>query len=312
MSSIDRVYRLSGIALVGAVACQAPPMDGRLTDANNYVFSGALEVPSVTTASGVDVDVCWDGVRTDIQCRDMDPVADIDNLSLVRFPHMDQASVEAGMSDSTLQQADISGYVESRTDSETCGSLSDMSFFGTTIDVTEQYVSGAGTYLLLLTTGTEPAVGSRMLVFIDPDVDSTNTSVEVPDGCGVLDFSVDLKSLEPLLLPTEGPWVVDWSGVTVDGRGLSSDFGAVDQVTFGFYEGQTLADLESDFLNIESLATQTWSATLESGTSVDLAELSDSMGRFPGFEGVGVWVLALRCERCFNPAPLLLTRVEPR
>lgn len=216
------------------------------------------------------------------------------------------------MSDATLQQADISGYVESRVGEQTCTSLSDMSFFGTSIDVTTEYRSDLGTYLLAFTTGTEPAVGSRMLTFIQPSLGSDNGRVEVSGGCDVLEFSVNLGALEPVALPKDGPWVVDWSAVTTDGRGNLSDFEAVDTVTLAHYGDQKLSELEAEFLNIESMATRLWSAPLESGSVFDLELLSDAEGAFPGFQADGLWVFALLCERCFNPAPLFLTRIETR
>lgn len=37
-----------------------------LTDQNNYAISGSIDVPSVVTASGVDVEICWDQVFYDL------------------------------------------------------------------------------------------------------------------------------------------------------------------------------------------------------------------------------------------------------
>ena len=312
MSRIERRFCWGLSALIACAACDSAPMDGLLYDRHNYAFSGALEVPSVLTAEGADLEICWDGLQNDLRCQEMDPVADIDNVSMVRFPYLDEAAVETGMSDATLQQADISGYVESRVGTETCTSLSDMSFFGTSLDVTTEYHSELGTYLLILTTGVEPAMGSRMLTFIQPSPGSDNVRVDISGGCDVLEFSANLRGLEPVVLPVDGPWVLDWSAVTKDGRGNLNNFEAVDTVTLAYYDEQSLTDLEADFLNIEAMATSLWSAPLESGSAFDLELLSDAEGAFPGFQEDGLWVFALLCERCFNPAPLFLTRIEAR
>ncbi len=300
------------VVLAGVAACsKTPEVTGQLGDAHNYSFSGALEVPSVETVSGQDVDLCWDALAQDIRCHDVDPVADIDNVSLVRFPHLEQEEIEAAMSAGTLQQADISGYVESRVEEETCTALSDMSFFGTEIDVAQEYTPDTATFLLLLTTGTEPAVGTRMLSFLEPTEGSENSRVDVSDGCGVLDFEADLQSLESLPLWVDGPWQVDWSAVTTDGQGLANDFASVDGISLAFYETLNAEELEADFLDLELLADQIWEAGLESGTSFDLGDLQSEGEAFGGFQDQGLWVLGLRCGTCMNPAPLLLTLVEP-
>jgi len=291
---------------------KTPEVTGLLANTHNYSFDGSLDVPSVATVTGEDVEICWESMDLDIQCHPVDPEGDIDNVALIRFSHLAQPEIKSGMSEGTLLQADISGYVESRVGEETCTSLSDMSFFGTEIDVTEEYKEGIGTFLLLLTTGTEPALGTRMLTFLEPTAGSSTSAIEVESGCGVLDFQADLQSLSPLPLYEDGSWTVDWSGVTTDGQGLENDFVTVDRATVAWYSDHTAQDLEEDFLDLELLATQTWEKELDQGTSVDLATLVDSDGNaFGGFQQEGLWVLALRCSTCVNPAPLILTLVEP-
>jgi len=304
---------VGGLVWVLSIAGCSPTLvvTGDLADDNNYSFTGALDVPLTETVSGQDVELCWEGMSQDIRCHDVDPVADIDNVSLVRFPHLEQEEIEAAMSAGTLQQADISGYVESRVEEETCTALSDMSFFGTEIDVAQEYTPDAATFLLLLTTGTEPAVGTRMLSFLEPKEGSGVSRVDLPSGCGVLDFEADLQSLSPLVLWAEGPWDIDWSGVTTDGQGLPNDFASVDRVSLAFYATTDLGALEAGFLDLELLADRAWEAEVSQGTSLDLADLQSGGEPFGGFHGEGLWILGLRCGTCVNPAPLLLTLVEP-
>lgn len=284
-----------------------------LTDANNYAFTGALDVPTYTTASGTDLDICWDAVTTDIQCHALDPAADVDVAGLVRFGSLSQEDVERGLSTNDLQQGDMSGYVQFENDAgATCASLSAMSFFGTSIDVAAEYVEGGGTYMLLLTTGTTPGVGARMIAFLEPSAGSTETTVAVSPGCGVLDFSVDLHSRAAAPACASGEaWEVDWSAVTVDGQGNAFDPTQIDRLLLGFYEGRTITDIEADFLDLEQSATRLWSMPLTGDTRADLAQASDGAAAFSGFAGDGTWVLALQCSRCYNPAPLVVTVLEP-
>lgn len=290
--------------------CDGEPI--ALTDANNYTFAGALDVPSLVTASGTDVTVCWDELAQDIQCHDLDPAADIDVVGMVRFGSLTQDEVEAGLSTNSLQQSEMSGYVQvENTEEGTCASLSQMSFFGTEIDVAAEYVEGGGTFMLLLTTGTTLGVGARMISFLEPSAASDATSASVPGGCGILDFSVDLAGRERAGACEDGPFTVDWSAVSTDGQGNPLDPTQIDSLMLGFYEGWTLEDIEADFLDLELNATRLWTLELGGETSADLALASDGSGTFSGFEGEGVWLLALRCSRCYNPAPLVVAVLEP-
>lgn len=317
--------RLPLLALA-LVACPEPEETGtpqpvldcpgaalELVDANTFSFTGTVDVPSFPTVSGADVEICWDAVTEDIRCHAMDPAGDVDNVGLVRFGHLSEAEVEAALAADDLQQEDMSGYLEVRNDDAlTCARLSEMSFFGTEIDLAEEYVEGSGTYMLLLTSGTTPGVGARMLAFLAPSTASDVTRVEVPSGCGVLDFAADLEALAPVPVCAEGPWPTDWSDLTVNGQGNAFDEGKVDGLMVGFYEGWTVADLEDRFLDLEQDATGLWRLALIGGTSADLADATDAGGApFPGFAGDGAWVLALTCSRCANPAPLFLTILEP-
>ncbi len=283
-----------------------------LTDANNFSYVGDINVESFVTASASDIEVCWDGVTEDLQCHDMDPVADIDNVGLVRFPHLSETEVETGLSNNSLQQADISGYVEWNTDhTRSCVNLSELSFFGTGIDITKEYTEDGGTYMLLLAEGLEPGVGARMLIFLDPQAGSDVTRVDVPGGCGLLDFSADIESLTKVTPPADGPWVVDWSAITSDGLGAEINLNDIDGVMLGFYQGMSAADLQAQFLDLELIATELYTIDLEGGSVADLSTATGTGGTFSGFTEGGLWVLALTCSRCYNPAPVFLTVMEP-
>ena len=50
---------------------------------------------------------------------------------------------------------------------------------------------------------------------------------------------------------------------------------------------------------------------LPGGTTASLGDATNGGAAFDGFSGNGVWLLALRCTTCANPAPLFLTVLEP-
>lgn len=284
-----------------------------LTDAHNFSYTGDVDVPSAVTVSGQDITICWDQVSDDMQCHDVDPVADFDNIGLARFPHKTQADVELGLSENSLLMADVDGYVEWNTDhSSTCVQLADFSFFGTPINVPKEYNADGGTYMLMLTEGQEPGIGARAITFLEPRVDSDVTQVDMQGSCGLLDFAASLEALTPLDVPAAGPWVADWSALTKDGIGADLRLENIDRLMIAFYEGQTPADLQTRFLDLEIIQTASYELALPGGSTADLADASSASGAaFPGFSGDGTWLIALFCGRCYNPAPVFLTVASP-
>jgi hypothetical protein len=281
------------------------PRTVALAERNNYSYESALTIPSVETAVGADIEICWAGLTRDFQCHEMDPAADIDNATLVRIRNMTEAEAADALSKDGLQQSDIDGYLEFRTGGDkTCADLSAFSFRGSAVNIEEEYaVSDERKYLLVLTTGTVPGIGARMMTFLTPSEQSDNRTVTVDEDCDVLDFTAQLTDLTPLGVPDDVRTVLDWSNIAPPG---------VNKVMLGFYEGMTPRDLEERVLDLMLIADKKWELAVEGVTSVMLNDLEDENGNaFGGFEGDGAWVFALICETCQNPAPLLLTLLQP-
>ncbi len=284
-----------------------------LKDENNYSFEGTLTIPSVETAAGGDVEICWDELTKDIQCHDLDPLNDIDSVSLVRFRNLSETEIEESLSSGELVQSNVDGYIGFNTQNAvTCASLSEFTLFGTPVDITEEYaVSDERVYMLLVATGTTPGVGSRMLTFITPSETSTNTEVNISSGCDVLEFEADLTSLTPVRVPDDGPFEINWRALTRNGQGREFEAGTVDRVMLGFYAGETAASLEEKILDLELIATSLWKIDHSGGSGTDLSQATNEDGAFSGFQGDGAWVLALMNTQGQNPAPLFLTILEP-
>jgi len=289
-----------------------------LHDENNYATTADLMPPTVETASATDLDICWDGAVSDLQCHPLSPVNDLDNVSLLRITHLTADVVQMKLGAGTLSESDVSGYLEHHTDHlTTCMKLSQLSFNGTAIDVPSMYVENdTYTYLLLFSKGIRPGVGARTMTFLKPRATSSNTTVAAPTGCGMLTFSADLESLTKVKVSAGGPWMVDWHDVMHDGQGNALPANNIDGVTVGFYEGMTAADLEARIFDLELIATELWDIKLTGGRTADLGEATDRMtgAPFAGFDraAAGTWMLALTCSRCQSPAPPLLTILEPK
>ena len=51
---------------------------------------------------------------------------------------------------------------------------------------------------------------------------------------------------------------------------------------------------------------------MTAGRTIDLSTLTDANGNaFPGIDDSGVWMAALFCGKCNNPAPWSITILQP-
>ena len=63
-------------------------------------------------------------------------------------------------------------------------------------------------------------------------------------------------------------------------------------------------------MKVDQLADELWTADIEGRSSLALAEATNADGEpFSGFDTSSIWLVALRCFTCNNPAPPYLARV---
>ncbi len=147
------------------------------------------------------------------------------------------------------------------------------------------------------------------MLFLEPSATSDVTDVSAPSGCGMLDFKAHLAGLKKMDVPTAGPWVVDWSGITRDGLGNQVFFQNIDSLMFAYYQGKSPTDLESKFLDLEIVPDLYYDMEITVGHKyADLAQGKAKDGTaFPGFDRTdGTWLMALRCSSCKIPTPVAL------
>lgn len=294
---------------------QAPPAGREITlqDNNNYQYAGIIRLPDTPVAPLTDVIFDWSSLTIDMQCHGMHPAKDIDNIAVMLFPNLTPQEVEDGLTYDTLQQVDMGVYIEQITENQTQMPISDLTFYGTDPKILQFTQPDSGTWLVLLTSGTQLAVGTRALQFFTPTKGETNTGVSIGDACDVLDFSADLETLTRVPINQQGPWPVSWMTLTQNGQGAPLNTGKIDRIMLARYESQDRASLQAQFLDLELLADDLWMSDLSGGAGADLADLTHvSTGEaFAGFTLDDTWILALRCTTCPNPAPLFLTVLHP-
>lgn len=324
--------RITSVGLVacflgaGLTACgsddsgdEPPPAEGTIviTDDNTFTSEANLHVgePVATAASGHDVEVCYGDIAEDLQCHDAPAVK---TLFLLRIDEPDQAKVIEYIIAGELN-AHINAtlrYEGANKVSNGCVSLAD---FAADEDATEidDYYFETDQYSYVLVFSSEGAVGTGTIsmTFLEP-TSGGGDSVTAPEGCGQLEYTVDLESLTQLEVPMEGPWPVNWGGLKRTGDGGDVPFSSIDRVLVAFYEGLTVKDLEDNIFDLEQLDQATFWEIEHDGRKrdTDLALAKDSSGEaFPGFDNgkEGTWLMGLMCDTCTNPAPIMLTILKP-
>ena len=168
------------------------------------------------------------------------------------------------------------------------------------------------TYMLLFASGTTPGVGSKAMLFLEPTAASTATTVaaprrlrrqraRLPGDAGAADM--------PISATDNTKWHVDWSQLTKDSFGNPVVFTKIDKVLIGFYQGKTAADLQTNFKDIEQIATTLYEVPVAHRCarrrSGECQGAKGGTHAFPGFTQTdGVWAMAVTCSKCQVPAPV--------
>jgi hypothetical protein len=289
------------------------PFDGNfaLSDANNYAYTSALAPGAQDVALRSDFTVDWSGLTTDLLGHATDPATDIEYVWMIQFPNRTEEELVDLLVGDALLQEDIGAVVQfSNGDGRTSASLSEFVFPpNAPIDPADDFTDGSGAWILRGTTG---LLTTRMLSFVRPSDTTTNTALTLTSTSAALDFDADLASLGKYAFDEElDAYTVDWSGLTKHAGGADIDLSRIDQLLLARYDGLSVAELEAQFLDIELIASVTYTADIYGLTSIDLSTVTDVGGApFAGFGADTRWLLALRCTTCANPSPPFLTVIE--
>jgi len=288
------------------MACGAGDDVTLLAAGQNYDFSSTLSVESQEITAGQDALIDWSELTVDQLGKSMTP-DEVDQLIIVRFEELSESEVLEKAAKDCLQQKDITGVVEFFPEAqETSASLSDFQLIGYNVDPAEQFKEGMGTFLL--SAYTEGMPGTRMLSFLSPRDSSENLNVSLLNGSAGVDFTVDLSVGERL---SQATLSIDWAKLEVPTDCGSFPINKYDWLMVARYDDMVLADLEADFLRVDELASEVWNADIEGRSTFDLMELvSDDGNAFSGFDSDSIWLLALRCTTCNNPAPPFLAIID--
>ena len=176
-----------------------------------------------------------------------------------------------------------------------------------------QYPQDQYTFMLIAAHGTTAGKDSRMIRFFTLDPDATETELALTDDSMVLNFTTNLATMMPVPVPTGLPnLVVDWENMYENALGNEFVLTKITEVMVAQYVGQSRAQLDADFLNLRETPAQKWTGEVEEGFSMDLSTLTDDTGAaFTGIDTTGVWLVALFCDSCNNPAPWAIIVLQP-
>jgi hypothetical protein len=270
---------------------------------------------AVKTADKADLNICWDGIKQDLLCHSVTAAADINSVNFLQITGLSEDTVEQYLAqgkDFSTKVSLVRKYLVDTSSGSMCAKLSK---FGVKPEL--DYSSGTNlTYMLLFATGTKTGVGAKSMMFIEPSANESNLDVAAPDGCGLVTFDADISTVTPVPAPKDGPFVVDWSGVTVNGLGNTFQPSEIDLLQLGFYQGETAATLQKRFVDLDRIATVFYEMSLSTSDGATYADLKEAtskdVGPFAGFDRTdGVWALALRCTECQLPAPTIVAILTP-
>ena len=130
-----------------------------------------------------------------------------------------------------------------------------------------------------------------------------------------LQFKADLNKPK-IDIAAKGPWVIEWSKLTKDAVGTDIVYQNIDGIRLAFYPGYDASKLATDALNYDRIQGATYykAPVLGGARMADLSQAKTDGGQaFSGFDETdGLWVFALECSKCYLPAPVAVTVLNPK
>lgn len=309
---------------IKSAACADPTASVVITDATNYTLSNDFTIQVSRLKDNTDLVFDWSGVTRDFFGKAVDPAADIDTF-LISLWALTPAKIRAALKADDLPLTSNSGVITTFPD----GTYTSQHLLGfdelgnplpadqlwsrfNTADPGFVYPQDQYTFLAMASSGTEVGKGPRMLAMFNIDPTASDTSLLMTNDSTKLSYSVDLLRGAPVQVPAGlSALTLDWSQMTKNAIGNPYNYYQITSAAVAHFPAKSVAELEPQFLALEDIADGWWSGEVLSGASIDLGTLMDKNGAaFPGIGGDGVWMAALFCTNCNNPAPWSITILQ--
>ncbi|MEQ1504016.1 MAG: hypothetical protein ABMB14_17370 [Myxococcota bacterium] len=279
-------------------------------DANNYSYTGVLDITPVPVHAGSDLTIDWAGLTTDLRGRPVDGAA-IEQISLLNIASP-LAEVLQLVAVNEIDQSDSQDIYLHQNDGAETSQLSAFEITGVPIDTALLVEDPNTTWLMSLMNVPDGRTDILSSIVIEPKDAEANTTVTFTDASASLVPTVKLGGTVMTVAADSAPYSMDWSGVTNDVFGHSFDALIGDELIIGHYATEDLAEIEGEFLRLDSYADALYRLDAFGVTAVDdLGAATDDGGAaFEGFTTDGTWLVGVICTTCATPVPLLLGVVE--
>jgi hypothetical protein len=315
----------SSVSAVTSAACADPTASIVITDDTNYSLSDSFAIQVATLKDNTDLVFDWSRLTTDFFGQPVNPPVDIDTV-LIALWNLTPGQIEAALKVDNLPLGANAGVITTFPD----GTYVSQDLLGfnelgnplpadvlwarfDTADPNFQYPQDQFTFMLMASSGTTIGKGARAMALFTIDPSATQTELDLTNDSTKLAYTVDLTRARPVRAPAGvAPLTLDWSQMNVNAIGNPYVYSQITEVAVAHYATRSLSDLEQSFLSLEEIADGWWSGPVLAGSSVDLSGLVDANNAaFTGIDSSGIWMAALFCTNCNNPAPWSITILEP-
>jgi len=312
-------------APIVSAACGDPTASVVITDPTNYSLSDQFTIQVATLKDNTNVLFDWSRLTTDFFGKAVNPASDVNMILLALWsltPDQIEAALKADDIPLSANAGIITAYPDGTYTSQTLYNfnllgqplpMDQLSMFFDTSTPNYAYPQDQYTFMMMASTGTTPGKGARGIALFHIDPSSTQTELDLTNDSTKLQYTVDLLQAAPVEVPGATPALtLDWSQMTTNMLGNAYISSQITEAAVAHYRSATLADLQKQFLDLEDIADEWYSVAIPAGASVDLSTMVDAAGNaFPGIDDTGVWMAALFCGNCNNPAPWSITVLQP-
>ena|SRR5579863_8412274 len=316
----------SGSAAIASAACMDPSASVVITDPTNYTLSDSFMLDHVVLQDDYDLVIDWSQLSVDFFGQPVNPLTDVNTVSISLW-QLTPSDIEQALKIDDLNNMlpKMAGIMTTYPDGTyTHMDLLGFNELGNPLPTNElwarfdtatpmyQYPQDQYTFLAMAQTGTDIGKKPRAVALFNIDPSSTTQQLNLTNDSTKLTYSVDLEHARPVLVPAGVPRLtIDWSQMMTNCLGNPYDGSQITSAAVAHFANKTLPELQQQFLNLENIADDWWTGLPPAGRTVDLSTLTDANGAtFPGIDDSGVWMAALFCGNCNNPAPWSITILE--
>lgn len=308
-----------------SAACMDSSAAVTITDPTNYTLTDSFSIKTYTLKDNSDLVFDWGSLNTDFFGKPMNPTADIDMI-LVALWRLSPSQIEDDLKVDNIPLSSNAGVITALPDgTQTSVDLNQFTLLGQSIpgdlipmyfDTSTpnyQYPQDQYTFMVMAATGTTPGKGARSIALFHIDPKASDTTLKMTNDSTKLTYSVNLTGAAPVQVPGgKAQLTVDWSQMKTNMLGNPYVSSQITRAAVAHFKSATLSQLQDKFLDLETTADQWYATTSIAGSSVDLGTLTTAQGAaFPGIDGTGIWMTALFCDNCNNPAPWSITILQP-